>query len=208
MICAGRAGHLLCVRTTARFYCFVCRHTQTLFSPSGYHYYSLLQIVAAFVAYIIFFALSLRIRPLPPPAPPAGRDVKSANVFIHDDGTVRLGDMGCARVLDQNAGRIDGRTCSTPCGTPMSVPRAGACTPLRGVRQLHGRAGMPACSCNPNCVRTELACMPRGGRADWHSCCHRLPPLKIILVCLQRACRRFDWSVSRSIGRPFRFIHS
>ena len=49
------------------------------------------------------------------------RDVKSANVFIHGDGTIRLGDMGCARELVADGSRTGaaGGRCSTPCGTPM-----------------------------------------------------------------------------------------
>ncbi|EGD81423.1 NEK protein kinase [Salpingoeca rosetta] len=47
------------------------------------------------------------------------RDVKSANIFIMDSGIAKLGDMGCSKVLEQNATRIEQRTCSTPCGTPM-----------------------------------------------------------------------------------------
>eukprot|EP00730_Choanoeca_flexa_P015687 TRINITY_DN7259_c0_g1_i3.p1 TRINITY_DN7259_c0_g1~~TRINITY_DN7259_c0_g1_i3.p1 ORF type:complete len:574 (+),score=87.91 TRINITY_DN7259_c0_g1_i3:137-1858(+) len=47
------------------------------------------------------------------------RDVKSANIFLMRSGVVKLGDMGCARVLEDNASRIDMRTCASPCGTPL-----------------------------------------------------------------------------------------
>ena len=47
------------------------------------------------------------------------RDVKTANIFLASNGLTKLGDFNLSKKLPMNAKKMEERTCSTPCGTPM-----------------------------------------------------------------------------------------
>ncbi len=69
------------------------------------------------------------------------RDLKSANVFVHEDGSILLGDFGLARPTSAGATRL------TMAGVAVGTPNAMAPEQIDGRDAIDGRADLYALGC-------------------------------------------------------------
>lgn len=69
------------------------------------------------------------------------RDLKAANVFVHEDGSVLLGDFGLARPTSAGATRL------TMAGVAVGTPTAMAPEQIEGREAIDGRADLYALGC-------------------------------------------------------------